>query len=119
VNKKDKIVITSETHPTFVVGPEGLAEAFRVFWMIKGRYDYAKRGIWLEIFWVLLLSWGMYNNIYVDFWGVPADYIITAGIIFWGVCLYGSARNIYKYKSRYNGDEMDMFMEELRKQPWR
>jgi len=116
---KDKIVVTSETHPPFVVGPEGLAEAFRIFWKIKGRYDYAKRGIYMEIFWICILSFGMYNNIYVDFWGIPANYIIGIGLIFWGVCLYGSVRSIYNYKSRYKEDDMDIFMEELRKQPWR
>jgi len=117
---KDRIVVTSETHPPFIVGPEGLAEAFRVFWDIKHRYDYAKRGIFMEIFWVLVISWMMYFGEYTPTFGpLPLKYILTVGLIFWGVCLYRSVRSIYIYKSRYHGDEMDMFMEELRKQPWR
>jgi len=113
---KDRILVTSETKPSYVVGPEGLAEAFRVFWKIKGRYDYAKRGIWLELFWCIIVWFVPFSTKIGPFTGDHLRYTLAA---FWFGMLLWSAKSIYTYRSKYKGDETEMFLEELRKQPWR
>ena len=99
-----------------------LAEALRVFWKVQGRYMTAKKGIILEIFWILLISLFMFqgeNPFPEEIKATVAGYLLIAGLIFWSVCLYGSIRSIVIYKRKYNGDNVEMFMNELKNQPWR
>jgi len=120
--KDTKVIVHSETEPTFVFGEKGLAEALRVFWEIKRNYDRSKYGFILELFWVILIGSLIVSgkNPFIDMIGpIASKILLWAGLIFWSVCLYGSIRSIMIYKSRYTGDEMDMFMDELKKQPWR
>jgi len=120
--KKTKVVVHSETEPTFVFGEEGLAEAFRSYGKIKSNYDQAKYRVIMELFWVILLVACIITGkspFPKEILSISSHYLLYIGVIFWGVCLYGSVRSIVIYISIYAGDETEMFMNELKKQPWR
>ena len=121
--KDTKVIVHSETEPTFVFGEEGLADTFREFHSLKMRYDHAKKGAAFEFFWFGALSTfaiTQYNpfpeNHVTPFW---ANTLLICGVLFWGICLYGSIRSIVRYKYKYKGEDVDKFMTILKKQPWR
>lgn len=73
------------------------------FMKAKMHYDHAKSRLIIELIWVIgLLTFliGGFNP-FGDFASHPwGNILLVIGIIFWGICLYGSIRSIVKYRYR-------------------
>ena len=95
--------IASETDPTFVFGKEGFNIAHAKFWEKKKNYLESKRMAIIAFCWLLLFI-GM--TFYIPF-------------VFGSIWLIILFRSLYIHKKLSTPDERDLFINELKKQPWK
>ena len=111
---KLKIIVTSETNPTFVFGKKGLDNALKTFWKKKRKYKISKMSFILNLFWCAIIWFIPFSE---KIGPIPGEWIRYALATFWYVLLIHSILLWFQYK-RYCLDEVKSFTDELKKQPW-